>query len=103
MSLIPITNDLYDIAWRLASVDGDYRLYYNADKGRYEVYSAARCSLQFILPFDELDARAVEYARSTRVERAEEIFRETERCNAEIERDSARRLADCVAAIKEIS
>lgn len=82
MPLISITNDVFDIADRLRSVDESYRLFYNTERKRYEVYSAN--NFQFSLPYEQLDARAVNYARKTRVENAEEIFREVERHNAEL-------------------
>lgn len=85
MALICITNDLFDIADRLKSVDGDYVLYFNTDKRRYEVRNT-RGEFQFALPFDGLDARAVEYARYTRVERAKQLFDEVEKHNASLEK-----------------
>ena len=86
--MILITNDLYDIACRLRSVNDDYRLYYNAKKGRYEVHSAKRQRLQFIVPYDELDARTVEYARYSRVENAKRIFEDIEKHNSKLEQQS---------------
>lgn len=79
--MILITNDLYDISSRLRTINDDYRLYYNVAKGRYEVHSAARGALQFVVPYDELDARTVQYARYSRVENAERIFEDIERNN----------------------
>ncbi len=95
MALIPITDDLYDIARRLRSVDDDYRLLYNTDKNRYEVHSAARGAIQFVVPFDEADARTVDYALRTRVQNAEAIFAEVERHN---ERTEARHTAAAAEA-----
>ena len=76
MCLIRITEDVFDVCDRLKSVDERYKLFYNAKKRRYEVYVEDK--LAFVVPFYSLDARTVEYARMTRVERAAEIFRETE-------------------------
>ena len=86
MTLISITNDLFDIAWRLRAIDDDYRIVYNTEKKRYEVHKASCGSMQFVIPFDELDARAVYYARKTRVQYADMIFREIEEHNARLER-----------------
>lgn len=82
--LILITNDLYDISARLRAINDDYRLYYNGEKRRYEVHSAKRCALQFVVPYDELDARTVAYAMYSRVENADTVFRDIERNNKEI-------------------
>ena len=81
--LIEITNDLYDIAWRLRSVNECYRLYYNTQKGRYEVKNSVTHALEFVVPYDELDARTVEYARYTSVANAEQVFSDIEKNNAQ--------------------
>ncbi len=99
--MIPITNDLFDVAKRLLSVNADYRLYYNVAKNRYEVHSAKRGTLQFVVPFDELDARTVDYALKTRVENAEKIFREVEQNNAAAVRALAASAAEKVLEKKE--
>ena len=85
ITMIEITNDLFDIAWRLRSVNDDYRLYYNASKGRYEVHSAQDNSLSFVVPYDELDARTVEYARYTSVSNADMVLSDIETNNSKIE------------------
>lgn len=79
--LIEITNDLFDISFRLRAINDDYRLYYNGQKRRYEVHSAKRQALQFVVPYDELDARTVDYAMYSRVENADVLFRDIERNN----------------------
>ena len=77
--LIPITYDLYDIACRLKSVNEGYKVYYNSDLCRYEVYD--RDNFAFVVPFGELDARTIDYARKTAVCNADKIFAEIERDN----------------------
>lgn len=99
MTLTEITNDLFDIAWRVRAVDDDYRLFYNGEKKRFEVHSAARGTMQFAVPFDELDARTVDYARATRVQNAEKIFAEVERHNELVQRNA---LSDAVNAVQNI-
>lgn len=102
MTLISVTNDLYDIACRLKTVDDDYRLFYNTGKRRYEVYSKSRETLQFVVPFDELDARTVDYALKTRVQNADSIFAEVERHNKDVQRRLERRATNTVIdAVKE--
>lgn len=81
--MILITNDLFDISSRLRAINDDYRLYYNGQKRRYEVHSAKRKALQFVVPYNELDARTVEYAMYSRVENAKRIFEDIERNNKE--------------------
>lgn len=80
--MIEIINDLYDIASRLRSVNDSYRLYYNTQKQRYEVKNCNTGMLEFIVPYDQLDARTVEYARYTSVGNAEQIFSDIEKNNS---------------------
>ena len=89
MCLRLITNDLFDIASRLRSVKDSYILYYNLEKGRYEVHDSDKKTLEFVVPYDELDARTVEYARYSRVENAKQIFAEVEEHNRQLEKEQA--------------
>ena len=83
--MILITNDLFDIAWRLRAVNDNYLVYYNVEKQRFEVHNSNKNTLEFVVPYDELDARTVEYARYSRVENAEKIFAEIEKHNAKLQ------------------
>ncbi|MCH5156338.1 MAG: hypothetical protein J1G02_00500 [Clostridiales bacterium] len=82
--MIEITQDLYDIAQRLRSVNDGYRLYYNTNKCRYEVRNAVTSALEFVVPYDELDVRTVEYARYTSVGNANQVFEDIEKNNAKL-------------------
>lgn len=66
--LVRITDDVYFIASRLRDIDDSYYVVYNATRGRYEVHSDGQRggSLCFVVPFGQLDARTLEYARRTR-------------------------------------
>ena len=89
MCLKLIENDLFDIATRLRSVNDSYIVYYNTEKQRYEVHDSVTRCLEFVVPFDELDARTVEYARYSRVENAKRIFAEMEEHNKKLEKEQA--------------
>lgn len=78
-ALVKITNDLYDVAARLKSVNENYVVYYNAAKRRYEVYE--RDVLAFVSPYSQLDCRIVDYARKTARQNADKIFEEIEQNN----------------------
>ena len=95
--MIEITNDLFDIAWRLRSVNDSYRLYYNTRKQRYEVRNFDTRVLEFVVPYDELDARTVEYARYTSVQNANELLEEIERNNARAEKQQIVKYAEDAA------
>ena len=99
--MILITNDLFDIAWRLRAVNDDYRVYYNVEKGRFEVHNAKKNTLDFVVPYDELDARTVEYALYTRVENSKRIFEELERHNRLVEKEKAGLVVERAAAAYE--
>ena len=102
MCLKLITDDLYDIATRLTAVKESYVVYYNVDKARYEVYDSARGnSLQFVVPYDELDARTVEYARYSRVENAKKIYEEMEKHNERVEKEQAHKAIERAAVAYE--
>ena len=87
MSLKLITDDLFDIANRLKSVNESYAVYYNTEKQRFEVHDSARGCLAFVVPYDELDARTVEYALYTRVENVKQIAAEIEAHNQRVENE----------------
>lgn len=63
-----VTDDLYFIASRLKVIDPTYYVVYNLKRGRYEVHSDAQGggTLCFVVPYNELDARTLELAKSTR-------------------------------------
>lgn len=86
--LIKITNDLFDVAARLKSVNEGYVVYYNPAKGRHEVYDGD--SFAFVVPYSELDCRTVDYARRTSRQNADKLFAEIERNNQAIARQSAK-------------
>ena len=95
--MILITNDLFDIASRLRSVNDSYRLYYNTQKCRYEVRNFATDALEFVVPYDELDARTVEYARYTNVQNASALLEEIERNNEKLEKQQIAKLTENAA------
>ena len=99
--LLLITDDLYDIAARLKSVNENYAVYYNVEKQRYEVHDGQRGTLEFLVPFDELDARTVEYARYSSVNNAKRLFEEVEEHNRRLEKDKATRAIERAAVAYE--
>ena len=86
MCLKLITDDLFDIANRLKSVNNSYVLYFNTQNNRFEVHDGEKRRLELVVPYDELDARTVEYARYTSVENAKRLFAEMEAHNQRLEK-----------------
>lgn len=73
--LIRIRADALDLCDRIREIDPDYRLFYNREKERFEVYLDEEGKRRTaVLPFGQLDARTERYLRETRVERADQIF-----------------------------
>jgi hypothetical protein len=88
--LIKIENDLFDIAARLREIDSGYFVLFDTGKKVYQIHNAAQANGTYCLtlPYDSLDARAVEYVKSTRRQFAAEIFKRIESHNKKLE-DSA--------------
>ena len=84
---------MFDIAARLKSVDRNYRLYFNKLSNRYEVHNILQrpSTLAFVVPYGELDARTVEYARFSRVQNAEKVFRDIEENNERLAKEAQER------------
>ncbi len=91
-SLVKIEKDLFSIADRLKEIDGRYEVYRNTVAHRFEVY--VERALQFVVPFQKLDARTLEFARKTRIERAEKILKEMDDINARIERQKEKEILE---------
>ena len=91
-SLVKIEKDLFSIADRLKEIDGRYEVYRNTLAHRFEVY--VEKALQFVVPFQKLDARTLEFARKTRIERAEKIIKEMDEINARIEKQKEKEILE---------
>lgn len=102
-NLVAITNDLFDVVSRLKSVDEHYSVFYNKTSGKYEVHHTAQKggSLAFVVPFDELDCRTVEYAQKTSKKYMRQIFDEVEKQNADAEIAERKNSADKILARAE--
>lgn len=98
-NLIELTDDLFDIGWRLKAVNPDYIVVFNMTKKRFEVHNKSLCkhSLAFVVPYDELDCRTVEYALKTRVENVEKLLCELETYNKQKQQSDVAAAAQTVA------
>ncbi len=104
MTKMLITNDLFDISDRLKTVNPNYKLYFNRKTQRYEVYETCVLNekLAFVVPYDELDARTLAFARFTAVQNADKIFAEIEKHNEKTDKENARRIAEQVSEKAEV-
>lgn len=102
-----IKNDLHNISNRLKLINPKYEVFRNIATHRFEVHNNPRTcarslrtlhsfvhpnsvTLQFIVPYDELDERTLEYANKTRIENFDAIDAEHANTNAEIEKTAKR-------------
>lgn len=77
---IAVTGDVLNIVDRIKEIDPDYFVMLNRKTQRFEVHVKGQLfSLGCELPFDSLDARAVEYVRERHVSRMGEILAQMER------------------------
>ena len=90
--LVKIEKDLFSICDRLKELDGRYELYRNTIAHRFEVY--VEKALQFVVPFQKLDARTIEFARKTRIERSGYILKEIDEHNARIEKQKEKEILE---------
>jgi len=81
-----IKNDVFDIASRLKEIDNSYYIIFNPEKKRFEVHSSeiGKSSLCFVVPFDRLDKRTIDYALKTRVQNIKKLEKEIEENNKKI-------------------
>jgi len=80
---IPVTSHVMDIPVRLKELNRAFFVMFNTRTQKYEIHCADQPfeTLACSLPFEELDARAITYAREYSVERLEKIAREIEEYN----------------------
>ena len=81
--LIKITNDVLDVAAAIEGVSEGNYVVYNKKDMRYEVHNRFNRgnTLSLILPYKELDARAIDLVRKTARHNADALFAEMERHN----------------------
>ena len=92
---IAVTSDVFGIVGRLKEIDDKYFVMLNRESGKFEVHVRGQeMTLGCELPFDELDARAIEYVREHHSGRIKAILREMEEQEAQIERENASRLRE---------
>lgn len=96
---IPVTKHVCDIPDRLKQIDRHYFVMFNTRSQRFELHDARQrgSTLACVLPFDELDARALVYARKYHVSRLSQTVREVDDFNDRLEREARRRFLNDAA------
>ncbi len=84
--LTEITDDLFDISARIKSIDENYKIYYDRGTCRYELHNSAKSpSFQAVLPYKNLDKRALDFAVQSSVKNKEKILAQIDANNARVE------------------
>ena len=94
-----IYHDLFHIAERILQIDPFYEIFWNGEYERFEVNWHGK--LAFVVPFDALDVRTLEYTKRTRRENADDIEREIDEANASIFQEQAKKNQALKAKIKD--
>lgn len=109
---ILIKSDVYNISKRIKYFDKNYRIFYDADIGKYQIYSS-ECNNGFqlinkqkfcyicTLPNNELDARALDYLFATRVENMQEIIDNIEKTNIALEKENNTKIKNQALSVAE--
>lgn len=93
---IPVLDNVYDIPARLKSLSRSFFVMFNTLTQKFEIHSSddPYDTFECALPFDELDARAIEYARKYSAARLEETAREVELHNERLEKSRYKEMLD---------
>ncbi|MBO4412995.1 MAG: hypothetical protein J5779_03170 [Clostridia bacterium] len=94
--LIEIRNDVYFILNRIKEIDKNYKIFYNTTKKHFEIHNSKQKGDSYCLtiPFKVLDERCVSLVRKSRVENANEIFKEIDRQNEEMNRKKEKEMIE---------
>lgn len=93
--LQPIQNDLFDIAYRVKEIDSNYYIVFNKIKKRFEVHnSGQKDSYCLTVPYDELDARTLDFVNKTKIENAEKLYREMDLHNEMVKKEECKKIFD---------
>ncbi|HCU56588.1 MAG TPA: hypothetical protein DIC18_04595 [Clostridiales bacterium] len=79
-----ILSDVFDLADRVKEVDEEYRLYYNLDRGRYEVRKRGEICITW---YEDLSAALITKLRETHVRRRNELLAEIEKGEERAQRE----------------
>lgn len=90
--LYKIKEDLFNISNRIKQIDNNYFLVYNTLRKKFEVhYKRDKYTYELTIPYNELDARAVDFVRKTRVHNKEIILEEIKKNNAILENEKQKK------------
>ena len=89
---IKIERDLYDISDRLKELDPDYGVVYDDVLRRFELTKGGVFTA--VIPYKNLDERTLEFAFYTRFDNAEQVIKDIDRHNEELEKKRIKEMQD---------
>ena len=91
-----ITTDAFFISERVKEIDKGYFLLYNEAKKRFEVHhkDGRPDTFCLALPYDELDARTLDYVHKTRIANIDKLIAEIDKQNENLEKARVKRILD---------
>jgi hypothetical protein len=93
---VPVTGNALDIPQRLKEMNGGYFVMFNTILQKFEIWhrGSGEGTLECVLPYEALDARALRHVRKHRIERQAQLLREVEEHNRRLEEQSRRQWLD---------
>ena len=93
---IPVMSHVMDIPIRLKELNGAFFVMFNVRTQKYEIHCADQPfeTLSCVLPFEQLDARAIQYVREHSAQRLDAIVREIEEHNEKLVKKAEAEMLD---------
>ena len=81
-----IKDDLFDIVKRIKQIDPKYFVLYNLTRHKYEIhYSRSKNTYELTVPYDNLDARTIDFVLKTRMQNQKKLLEEIENSNKKLQ------------------
>lgn len=96
MAKIKITSDVFNISKRIKKIDTGYFILYDNKKDKYEIHNSKQpfCSYCLTVPYNSLDNRTLLFVCKTLFTKKEELFKEMEQFNDNLEKHNNKKLID---------
>lgn len=95
-----VESNVFNIPERLREIDKGYFVLFNPENQRYELHHEEQdFTYCFTFPFEELDGRAIDYVRETRIERIDIIKRQMKERNRKLQEDMEKEFQDKIECI----
>jgi hypothetical protein len=102
---IEIKNDVFNICKRIRRFDKNYKIIYDSNLKKYQIYSTSALPakqlvgetlLSYIctLPYEELDVRTIKYLNDTRSENIYDMLKRIDENNEQIEKANQNKILE---------